>query len=116
METFKQGISVNQTINPSKNHMEEGQFSLMRKVFRESATSSHRNNEGSTLNLSFVDNSSYISRKKALAIGKHSHINETNPFVSYRSYDPVYVHHIIRKQHSSGSVVPKKAQIPKYHI
>ena len=112
METFKQGISVNKTTNPSKNHMEEGQFSLMRKVFRES-TSTHRNNEGATQNLSFVDNSSYISRKKALTIGKHSHITKANPIVSYRSYDPVYVNHVIRKQHSSGSVVPKKAQIPK---
>jgi hypothetical protein len=112
MNVFKQGISVNKGTNPSKNHMEEGQFSLMRKVFRES-TSTHRNNEGATQNLSFIDNSSYISRKKALAIGKHSHITKANPIVSYRSYDPVYVNHVIRKQHSSGSVVPKKAQIPK---
>ena len=112
MNVFKQGISVNKGTNPSKNHMEEGQFSLMRKVFRESV-STHRNNEGATQNLSFVDNSSYISRKKALAIGKHSHITKANPIISYRSYDPVYVNHVIRKQHSSGSVVPKKAQIPK---
>ena len=106
MDTFKQGISVNQTNNPSKNNMEEGQFSLMRKVFRESAKSTHRNNAGSTLNLSFIDNSSYIARKKALAIGKQ----EYQPSISYRSYDPVYVGHVIRKQHSSGSVAPKKAQ------
>ena len=104
METFKQGISFNKTINPSKNHMEEGQFSLMRKVFRE-AQSTHRNNAGSTLNLSFQDNSSYIARKKALALGKQQF-----KVVSYRSYDPVYVGHIIRKQHSSGAVPPKKAQ------
>ena len=103
METFKQGISVNQTLNPSKNHMEEGQFSLMRKVFRDSI-STHRNNAGSTLNLSFSDNSSYISRKKAIALGK-----EKTSTVSYRSYDPVYVRHVIRKQHSSGAVVPKKS-------
>ena len=64
MNIFKQGISVNTTTNPSKNHMEEGQFSLMRKVFRETmSTSSHRNNAGSTLNLSFQDNSSYLARK-----------------------------------------------------
>jgi hypothetical protein len=105
---MNKGISVNQGKNPLKNNMEEGQFSLMRKVFRESATSTHRNNEGSTLNLSFIDNSSYISRKKALALGKQS-----QQIVSYRSYDPVYVNHVIRKQHSSGSVAPKKAQIPK---
>jgi hypothetical protein len=104
METFKQGISYNETNNPAKNHMEEGQFSLMRKVFRESAFSTHRNNAGSTLNLSFQDNSSYIARKKALAIGKQHKIT------SYRSYDPVYVGHIIRKQHSSGAVPPKKVQ------
>ena len=108
MNVFKQGISVNTTKNPSKNHMEEGQFSLMRKVFRKS-TSAHRNNEGATQNLSIVDNSSYISRKKAIAIGKQ----QTQPLVSYRSYDPVYVGHVIRKQHSSGSVAPKKGQIPK---
>lgn len=108
MEIFKQGISFNQTYNPSKNNMEEGQFSLMRKVFRESANTTHRNNTGSTLNLSFQDNSSYLARKKALALGKQQY-----KVVSYRSYDPVYVSHIIRKQHSSGSVAPKKLGIPK---
>jgi hypothetical protein len=108
MNTFKQGISVNQTINPSKNHMEEGEFSLMRKVFRESANTTHRNNAGATLNLSFQDNSSYLARKKALALGKQQF-----KIVSYRSYDPVFVSHIIRKQHSSGSVAPKKLGIPK---
>jgi len=107
METFKQGISVNKTYNPSKNNMEEGNFSLMRKVFRESI-STHRNNAGATLNLSFQDNSSYLARKKAVALGK-----SVKGIVSYRSYDPVYVTHIIRKQHSSGSVAPKKLGIPK---
>ena len=104
METFKQGISFNKTNNPSKNHMEEGHFSLMRKVFTRSAFSTHRNNEGSTLNLSFQDNSSYLARKKAIAIGKQTY----GKINSYRSYDPVYVNHIIRKQHSSGTVPPKK--------
>jgi hypothetical protein len=116
METFKQGISVNKTTNPSKNHMEEGQFSLMRKVFREAmSTSSHRNNAGSTLNLSFQDNSSYLARKKAIAIGKQVHIpgSSNQKVVSYRSYDPVYVGHVIRKQHSSGAVVPKKVTMIK---
>ena len=105
MLTFKQGISVNKTKNPSKNHMEEGQFSLMRKVFKESANSTHRNNAGTTLNLSFQDNSSYLARKKAIALGKS--VNSGSD-VSYRSYDPVYVGHVIRKHHSSGSVAPKK--------
>jgi len=108
MNTFKQGISVNTTKNPSKNHMEEGQFSLMRKVFKESANSTHRNNAGTTLNLSFQDNSSYLARKKVVALGK-----SVKGIVSYRSYDPVYVNHTIRKQHSSGSVAPKKLGIPK---
>jgi len=105
MNTFKQGINLNSEIkgNPIKRNMEEGQFSLMRKVFRESK-STHRNNAGSTLNLSFQDNSSYIARKKALAIGAQQY--ETK--VSYRSYDPVFVDHVKRKQHSSGCVVPKK--------
>ena len=112
MNVFKQGISVNTAKNPSKNHMEEGQFSLMRKVFRESV-STHRNNEGATQNLSFVDNSSYISRKKAIAIGKQTQMPNSSiqKVVSYRSYDPVYVGHVIRKQHSSGSVAPKKCGI-----
>ena len=110
MNTFKQGISFNQSNNPSKNHMEEGNFSLMRKVFRESAFSNHRNNVGSTLNLSFQDNSSYIARKKAVALGKTSFNGNVLKKVSYRSYDPVYVNHVIRKQHSSGAVVPKKVQ------
>ena len=107
MNTFKQGISVKQTNNPAKMNMEEGQFSLMRKVFKDSITQK-RNNEESTLNLSFSDNSSYIARKKAIAIGK-----QNKGSVSYMSYDPVYVNHIIRKQHSSGAVVPKKSIAPK---
>jgi hypothetical protein len=110
MNTFKQGINLNAEINknPIKQNMEEGTFSLMRKVFRE-AKSTHRNNAGSTLNLSFQDNSSYIARKKALAIGGQQY----NPIVSYRSYDPVYVNHVKRKQHSSGTVAPKKVGINK---
>ena len=107
MNTFKQVISVKQTNNPAKMNMEEGQFSLMRKVFKDSITQK-RNNEESTLNLSFSDNSSYIARKKAIAIGK-----QNKGSVSYMSYDPVYVNHIIRKQHSSGAVVPKKSIAPK---
>ena len=103
MDTFKQGISVKQTNNPAKMNMEEGQFSLMRKVFKDSI-SQKRNNTGATLNLSFSDNSSYIARKKAIAIGK-----QNKGSVSYMSYDPVYVNHVIRKQHSSGAVVPKKS-------
>ena len=113
METFKQCISFNQTNNPSKNNMEEGQFSLMRKVFKESAFSSQRNNAGSTLNLSFQDNSSYLARKKAIALGKMTFSGNSLQSVSYRSYDPVYVSHIIRKQHSSGSVAPKKVGIAR---
>ena len=112
METFKQGISVNKTQNPAKNNMEEGQFSLMRKVFRESI-STHRNNAGATLNLSFQDNSSYLARKKAIALGKMTFSGNSLQSVSYRSHDPVFVDHVIRKQHSSGSVAPKKLGIPK---
>jgi hypothetical protein len=105
MNTFKQGINLNAEINgnPIKRNMEEGQFSLMRKIFRESANSTKRNNVGSTLNLTYQDSSSLIQKKKALAVGTiKAGLN------SYRSYDPVYVNHVIRKQHSSGSVVPKK--------
>ena len=111
MNTFKHGINLNSEINgnPIKRNMEEGQFSLMRKVFRESAKSTNRNNAGTALNLCFQDNSSYIARKKALAIGKQ----EYHSVVSYRSYDPVYVNHVIKKQHSSGAVAPKKKGINK---
>jgi hypothetical protein len=99
-------------VNPLKRNMEEGQFSLMRKVFRESI-STHRNNAGATLNLSFQDNSSYLARKKAIALGKMTFSGNSLQSVSYRSYDPVFVDHVIRKQHSSGSVAPKKLGIPK---
>ena len=57
------------TKNPIKRNMEEGGFSLMRKIFN-SATSTKRNNTGSTQNLSFQDTSSYIEKRKALSIGK----------------------------------------------
>ena len=109
MNTFKQGINLNSEINgnPIKRNMEEGQFSLMRKIFRESAKSTNRNNVGSTLNLTFQDSSSLTQKKKALAIGSQ----EYQPIISYRSYDPVYVNHVIRKRHSSGSVAPKKAGV-----
>jgi len=112
MDTFKQGINLNSVIigNPIKRNMEEGQFSLMRKVFRESAKSTHRNNAGSTINLSYQDNSSYIQKKKALAIGKQQYNPSGLKLVSYRSYDPVYVGHVIRKNHSSGATVPQKCR------
>lgn len=48
--------------------MEQGQFSLMRSVYRNIST--HRNNAGSTSNLTFQDSSSYIQRQKAKALGK----------------------------------------------
>ena len=105
MDTFKQGISVNVGKNPAKNNMEEGQFSLMRNIFRRSSKI-HRNNVGTTQNLSYQDNSSYIEKMKAVALGR-----SMNTITSYRSYDPVYVNHIIKKQHSSGSVAPKKGQM-----
>ena len=84
-----QGVNV----DPIKRNMEEGPFSLMRKIFRQSAQSTHRNNVGTTQNLSFQDNSSYIERRKAIAIGKQ----EYNPTVSYRSYDPNEVKHVKRR-------------------
>lgn len=112
MDTFKKGINLNSVIigNPIKRNMEEGQFSLMRKVFRESAKSTHRNNSGSTMNLTYQDNSSYLQKKKALAIGKQQYNPSGLKLVSYRSYDPVYVGHVIRKNHSSGATVPQKAR------
>jgi hypothetical protein len=48
--------------------MDQGGFSLMRSVYRNLST--HRNNAGSTLNLTFQDSSSYIQRQKSLALGK----------------------------------------------
>lgn len=91
------------TKNPIKRNMEEGGFSLMRKIFN-SATSTKRNNTGSTQNLSFQDTSSYIEKRKALSIGKKN-LAKT---ISYNSYDPNEVTHVTRRVRGAGCVAPKK--------
>ena len=92
------------TKDPIKRNMEEGGFSLMRKIFNNSATSTKRNNTGSTQNLSFQDTSSNIEKRKALAIGKKN-LAQT---ISYNSYDPNEVTHVKRRIRGAGCVAPKK--------
>jgi len=105
MYTFKQGINLNTVgLNPIKRNMEEGEFSLMRRLFRKSENGKQqRDNIGTTTNLTYKDTSSYIHKKKISAVAA-----QEGKITSYRSYDPVYVGHVMRKLHSSGAVVGKK--------
>ena len=104
MYTFKQGINLNTVgLNPIKRNMEEGEFSLMRRLFRKTEHIKQRDNVGTTMNLTYKDNSSYIHKKKTSAVAA-----QEGKITSYRSYDPVYVGHVMRKLHSSGAVVGKK--------
>ena len=105
MYTFKQGINLNNVeLNPIKRNMEEGEFSLMRRIFRDSGNpKDKRDNVGTTINLTYKDNSSYIHNKKANSVA-----TQLGKITSYRSYDPVYVGHVMRKLHTSGAVVGKK--------
>ena len=91
-------ILTGQNVSPLKQNMEDGQFSLMRKIWR------NTNNTGTSLNLTYPDSSSYMERKKAQALGKKSY----NSPLSYTSYDPVGTNHIKRRVISAGTVSPKK--------
>ena len=57
-------------MNPIKRNMEEGSFSLMRCVYRNTSQSKTTNYNGSTLNITYQDSSSRIQRLKAIATGK----------------------------------------------
>jgi hypothetical protein len=93
-------ILTGQNVSPLKQNMEDGQFSLMRKIWR----NTNKSNSGTNLNLTYQDSSSYMERKKAKAIGNKSY---SSP-LSYTSYDPVGTNHIKRRVISAGTVSPKK--------
>jgi hypothetical protein len=96
-------ILSGKNVSPLKQNMEDGQFSLMRKIWR-NTKDANRNNTGTSLNLTYQDSSSYMERKKAQALGKKSY----NSPLSYTSYDPVGTNHIKRRVISAGTVSPKK--------
>ena len=89
---------------PLKRNMEEGQFSLMRSIYRKTSQLKTQNYNGSTLNVTFQDSSSRTERLKALAIGKQTRQST----VSYRSYDTNDVAHRVRRVRQAGSAAPKK--------
>jgi len=91
--------------SPLKNNMEDGIFSLSRHTYREISKIPKTNIiQNKIINNTFQDSSSYMERKKALAIGKRSY----NTPLRYTSYDPVNTHHTIRRVRSAGTVSPKK--------
>ena len=96
-------ILTGKNVSPLKQNMEDGQFSLMRKIWR-NTKDTHTNEAGVTVNYTYQDSSSYMERKKARALGKKSY---SSP-LSYTSYDPVGTHHIKRRVISAGTVSPKK--------
>jgi hypothetical protein len=96
--TILSGINV----SPFKQNMEDGQFSLMRNVYRR--TKDIPVIDFNMNNIKYQDSSSYMERKKALAIGKKSY----NPTLSYTSRDPVGTYHTKRRVISAGTVSPKK--------
>lgn len=91
-------ILYGKNVSPLKQNMEDGQFSLMRKIWR------NTNTNDVSVKLTYQDSSSYMERKKAKAIGKKSY----NSPLSYTSYDPVGTNHIKRRVISAGTVSPKK--------
>ncbi len=91
-------ILTGKNVSPLKQNMEDGQFSLMRKIWR------NTNTNDVSIKLTYQDSSSYMERKKAKAIGKKSY----NSPLSYTSYDPVGTNHIKRRVISAGTVSPKK--------
>jgi len=90
-------------VSPLKQNMEDGQFSLMRNIYRRT-NDLHRNNAGTSMNLTYQDSSSYMERKKAQAVGKKTY----NSPLSYTSRDPVNTQHIKRRVISAGTISPKK--------
>ena len=93
---------------PLKNNMEEGIFSLYRRIYRQTGNIPNTTIvDNVVVNHTFSDSSSYMERKKALAIGKKSY----NRPLTYNSYDPVGTQHIKRRVISAGTVSPKKKNI-----
>ncbi len=86
--------------------MEESQYSMFRNIYRNSVEKKYTNSLQQVP--TFQDTSSYIQRKKAIALGK------TIQDKSFFSYDPNLTHQTIRRVRSSGSAVPAKARINKH--
>ena len=91
-------------MNPIKRNMEEGEFSLLRCIYRNTSQPKTTNYNGSTLNVTYQDSSSRTSRLKAMATGKEGY----GLVVSYASYDPNNVAHTLRRVRQAGSTAPKK--------
>ena len=90
---------------PLKNNMPEGEFALSKRVFRQTGLIPKTNTiDGQIVNNKFQDSSSYMERKKALAIGNHAY----NSSVRYTSYDQNGTYHTKRRVVSAGTVSPKK--------
>ncbi len=83
--------------------MEESQYSMFRNIYRNTI----KRETPSVVTNTFQDSSSYIQRKKAIALGKTISDN------SFFSYDPNLTHQTIRRARSSGSTVPAKVRIRK---
>ena len=98
-------ILYNKNASPLKNNMPESEFALSKRVFRQTGLIPKTNNvNGQIVNNKFQDSSSYMERKKALAIGNNSYKST----IRYTSYDPVGTHHTQRRVKSAGTVSPKK--------
>ena len=91
-------------VAPIKRNMEEGQFSLMRRIYRNTSQNKTIDSINSTANITYKDSSSRTERLKSLAVGKEAYAST----VSYRSYDTNGVTHTLRRVRQAGSVAPKK--------
>ena len=91
-------------VAPLKRNMEEGQFSLMRRIYRQTSQPKTTDTVKYSTNITYQDSSSRISRLKSIAIGKQ----EYQTTVSYRSYDTNGVVHSLRRVRQAGASAPKK--------
>ena len=101
-------IFYSKNASPLKHNMGESEHSAYKQLFRHIGTIPKTitiNNK--IINNKFQDSSSYMERKKTLAIGNHSY----NNVVKYTSYDPVNTYHTKRRVISAGTVSPKKKNI-----
>ena len=98
-------ILYSKNASPLKNNMEDGIFSLARSLYRKTGMIPNTIKiENTVVNHKFQDSSSYMERKKMLAIGNRSY----NNIITYNSYDPVQTQHTKRRVRSAGTVSPKK--------
>ena len=98
-------ILYSKNASPLKHNMPNAEFSLSRRTFRQIGVIPKTITvEGKVINNKFQDSSSYMERKKALAIGNHAYKST----IRYTSYDSNETHHIKRRVVSAGTVSPKK--------